>query len=118
MKFVNRKMCKKCPWRKTSPQGWLGDTSPQHMTDQVAIATKMPCHSMVNYNDPNWQAQLNTNKVQYCIGALIASDKACKLPRDPEHAKAVNSVEHQEDHMSIEEFTEYHDNADVKSWKL
>ena len=118
MKFKNRKMCKQCPWRNNAAQGWLGTASPENMTAQIDFGTKMPCHSTVNYDDPNWQAQLQTDKAQYCTGVLQASNKACKVPRDLEHAKAVNHVTLQEDHMSIEEFTEYHNQATVKSWEL
>lgn len=98
--------------------GYLGADSPEGFAANIQNETRMPCHKTVNYEADDWEEQLEGKKVQYCIGALIATQRDCKRPKDPAHAKAVDEVEEDEEAMDIEEFIEHHNNAPVKSWKF
>lgn len=111
-------MCAECPWRKNSAPGWLGAAEPWNFVSAIHSEEKMPCHSDVNYNNPNWRKSLETDKVSYCVGQLLATKKACKRPRDPEHAKAVDSVPPDDNSMNSNEFMKHHGEAPVKSWEL
>ena len=40
----------------------------------------MPCHATVDYSDPDWRDQLETDAVAYCVGAAIFLRNQLKLP--------------------------------------
>ena len=44
--------------------------------------THMPCHCVVDYEDPNWKDQLET--AAHCAGSLVFLRNTCKQPRDLE----------------------------------
>lgn len=83
--------CKQCPWRRTSAPGWLGAATPQEFLGAVLAEADMPCHIAVDYEDPNWQAQLPTAPT--CAGSLAFMQNIAKLPRDPDLAAKRNQVE-------------------------
>jgi hypothetical protein len=110
-----KKMCKECPWRKNAPAGWLGDAAPEEFVHLIRRDVKLPCHAKIDYDDEDWQS--NIEDAPYCAGALLATRKMCKLPRNPEHAKMVKEVEDNPNHMNHAEFTEHHNSATYKSWE-
>ena len=75
--------CGACPWRKASGSGWLGGSSPERFALQNMMIVPLPCHSSIDYEDPNWE-QLWEDRVQgvLCAGALINLANTCKLPHD------------------------------------
>ena len=122
MNLVNRPMCRECPWRKNAPAGWLGAASPEEFVSAMQGNQKMPCHLTVDYDDPDWSEKLeDSNKSQYCIGALKATKALCKRPYDREHCEAIDEVAETNTEEILSpwgEFQDHHNAANIKSWEL
>lgn len=59
----------------------------------IQADVKFPCHMSVDQTlDPEEIDFLDDDGIEYCIGQLAATKLLCKLPRDPEHAAAVQQV--------------------------
>lgn len=84
--------CDDCPWRVTSRPGWLGADTPGHfLWASYTGETEMPCHTQIDYSDPDWtETQLPT--VDFCAGGLIFFKNTMKRPRRPKIAEAVDAV--------------------------
>ena len=112
MKFDRTQMCAGCPWKKDSAQGWLGSMPPVEFVGCIQAEIPLPCHLEVDYDDPDWENQ----EVNHCVGALIATRKLCKLPRDPVHAEAVSNVPMVDILHPMTEFTQHHEAGTYQSW--
>lgn len=79
------KMCGECPMRRTSAPGWTGAASPEELIDGMGSDGPMPCHTEVDYTDPDWEESLP--HVHQCTGQAHYLSNICKLPR---HAKRLS----------------------------
>jgi hypothetical protein len=104
------KPCPQCPWRRASAPGWLGDADPQQFAAATLAEAPMPCHSAIDYEDPDWRTS-QLPRAPLCAGSLVFLANTCKLPRDPEHAAAVAAVAPDRDVVfaHVGEFLEHHD---------
>lgn len=107
--LAHKEPCPKCPWRRTSAPGWLGSASPQEFLGATLAEAHMPCHSALDYEDPNWRDKLPTTP--HCAGSLVFLRNVCALPRDPDLAAKRAQVEG--DHANVfsrpEQFLVHHD---------
>lgn len=65
--------------------GYLGENRTLDFVQAAMGEGKMPCHSSVDYKDPQWLAKFLAKKrgVQ-CRGRAIFQANNCKMPRDRE----------------------------------
>lgn len=101
--------CNQCPYRRASPPGWLGDSTPsEFMAQTLYEENHMPCHAAVDYEKENWRDKLA--KAPHCAGSLIFMHNHCYLPRDPDLTKKRNNVEpdHEKVFSHHSEFTAHH----------
>lgn len=113
------KPCRDCPWRRNAVPGWLGssvDAEQDFVANALADVSDepLPCHSTINYDDPDWKASQYPDAA-LCAGALIFARNTAKLPRDPAKADAVLSVQADHDRVfsSAEQFLDHHRGADA-----
>lgn len=81
---VQKKPCGECPFRRAAMPGWLGAGSPESFIEAIQAEKPMPCHSTINYEDPNWAtlwSRAATGKM--CIGALTFAANMHKRARNP-----------------------------------
>lgn len=84
--------CEKCPWRKNSVRGYLGEDEPLHFYQQsVTGEGDMPCHMVIDYADPDW-LENQYPEADYCAGNLIYFRNHMKTPRRKPLAGAVARV--------------------------
>jgi hypothetical protein len=76
--------CRQCPWRRNSAPGWLGASEPGEFLAQSDANIRMPCHTHVDYEAADWEAQ--TQRVPQCAGRAIFQANRCQLPA-PENLK-------------------------------
>jgi hypothetical protein len=75
--------CNKCPFRRTSLRGWLGsDTPASFLATTLATDGEMPCHTAVNYEDPQWRDTLPDAPL--CAGGLQHIANQFRRSRDPQ----------------------------------
>lgn len=84
--------CSDCPWRKDSIKGWLGGFPIDWFVERIYADVPLNCHNTLGNIDGMSQEEIQRTK-PLCAGALIQYRNMVKLPRDPELAAAVTSVE-------------------------
>ncbi len=72
MKLYHKTPCAECPWRKTSPQGYLGGWSAEGYADAVSANEVPACHLRDHGPD--------TDETAFCAGALGTIANACIAP--------------------------------------
>ena len=88
-----KRPCRECPYRRTSPAGWLGSDHPTAFVGKSYVAeVDMPCHMAIDYTDPDWATSQEPD-ADMCAGALILLANDHKLPREPRMSDAVRAVE-------------------------
>ncbi len=103
--------CADCPFRRTVEAGALGG-SPSHVyVGQVEAGFVIPCHSSIDYDDPDWKAKASRpGGVSQCAGAAIfranierekENRGLIKLPKDTDNVFA-----------SYREFVSHHEGID------
>lgn len=98
MKIMHTKPCSECPWRRTSPAGWLGGHETEAYAAPVRHGTMVPCHKKGNR--------------AYCAGAAISMKNSCTRPRDPDMAAELEKVQESDDVFRFPtEFEKHHDNG-------
>lgn len=75
------KVCKACPWRRTSWAGWLGADTPTGFIDKTEAGVAMPCHAAVDYEGPGWEERAAVAPL--CRGALTYLANSGKRPFVP-----------------------------------
>lgn len=91
---ICEKVCRECPFRRVAAPGWLGESSGDPWDFLASFQhgeTALPCHLRVNWSLPN--AKVKAADAALCRGALTMLRNSCKVPRDPDLAAAVRSVE-------------------------
>jgi hypothetical protein len=92
-KFGRKTPCAECPWLKRSQAGWLGDDTPLHFyRNSITAEAPMPCHTQIDYDDPDWK-QTQLPNVDLCAGGLIHFKNQFKMPRRAELAESVRGVQ-------------------------
>ena len=93
MKPAPNAPCHECPFRRVSPNGYLGAATPANFINSTLITeVGMPCHLTVDYEDESWLTAMETS-AHRCKGSLIFLKNSCKLPRTPEYAAAVMATQ-------------------------
>lgn len=62
--------CATCPFRKSSTPGHLGGSPAHTFIGQVNGPFYIPCHSTIDYSDPEWNKS-KAMAVPHCAGAAI-----------------------------------------------
>ena len=107
--FTQKKMCKQCPFRKNSAQGWLGDYTASEIIQVIRNEEHFYCHSKVDYDKEDWKDTLDGKP--HCAGALQMSKNMCKMPREKSHGEAVRNIVVEGNHIgSVEKFIKHHTN--------
>lgn len=75
------KVCKACPFRRTSWKGWLGADTPTGFIDKTEAGVAMPCHATVDYEGPGWKERAAAAPL--CRGALVHLANSGKRPFVP-----------------------------------
>ena len=86
MRLKHRKPCGLCPFRRQAAPGFLGEANPDEFVDATLADADMPCHATVNYEDPEWRDQRETDDVAFCAGAIIFQRNTCQLSRNRRRA--------------------------------
>src|SRR5687768_7216824 len=103
----NVKPCGQCPWRRNSLQGWLGNTTPeQFLATAMDGEHRMPCHSQIDYERRDWEAQIE--RVSVCAGTRIFQANIGKLPRNRFLASLKLEPDHETVFSSPQEFLAHH----------
>lgn len=90
MKCRHKEPCEECPWRLTSPKGWLGGHDPEMYADAVAENEVPACH-LVDYGPDD-------DRTSMCAGALAVAANACIQPYKTEGGiEAVKMVGRRDD---------------------
>lgn len=103
--------CRECPFKRTSPPGFLGvDSARNFIAETVMGGTPMPCHMEIDYDDPDWR-DTQLPDAPDCEGALRFLNNLMKLPRDPRYAAAVRASTQDTERIfaSVQEFMAHHD---------
>ena len=84
MEKCNKKMCKDCPFKKTSAKGWLGSHNTDHFINIIESDLKLPCH---NTMDKNAGFISNENiekskKMRQCAGMLFMMNNCGKRSKN------------------------------------
>lgn len=91
--------CKECPFRRTSPRGWLGGT-------EIGLATEY-------VQEAHSDRDINCHMVheRSCSGLAIYRQHVCKQPRGGSALVAVQAVAEDRETVfaSPKEFLEHHD---------
>lgn len=109
-----KKACRECPFKKQSASGWLGSAS---FADDPGSAfldphwigeMPLPCHMQVKWTSDDAQEQAKVKPL--CFGFLTMMKNSGKLPRNPEFAEHVSTMEKntEEFFMFPHEFKEHH----------
>lgn len=69
MRLYHRTPCRECPWRKTSPAGWLGGFAPEYYADAVSANEVPACH-MQDFGP-------DEDETAMCAGALSVMTNSC-----------------------------------------
>jgi hypothetical protein len=106
-----KQACKECPFRRASIPGWLGESSGKPMEfigPHWQADLPLPCHLTVNWESDNSQGR--AAEAPLCFGLLTMMKNSAKMPRDPELAAAVRSVERNTDEFftHLGEFVQHH----------
>lgn len=103
----HKEACERCPWRRTSLPGWLGDETPSAFLWATQREHMMPCHCGVDYEDPDWKEKLVD--APHCAGSLVFMKNNCQLPIHPDLREMVEQVEQSEDVFQWgKEFLDHH----------
>jgi hypothetical protein len=108
--------CSKCPFRRRSPAGWLGEATPASFIVEISMERPLPCHPTIDYDDPEWLEKWGRQEIgKICAGSLILAANICKRPRDPRFPRLPRDSEAVfSTHL---EFIRHHEDADVRSWE-
>jgi hypothetical protein len=108
---MHTEACKKCPFRRNSAPGWLGEDTPENFVSNALADFSdhpLPCHAAIDYEDPDWLENQYPH-APLCAGALIFCKNNMKLPRDAERSELVRSVKVDSDVFSTpNEFLDHH----------
>lgn len=88
--------CAACPWLRSSLAGYLGADDPvgfyrASVTQERTLASAMPCHEQIDYEDPEWQ-DTQYPDTDVCAGNMAYLANHMKRPRDTGLAEAVKAV--------------------------
>lgn len=115
---MNKKPCRKCPFRRGALQGYLGEGSPMLFIANIMGEVPSPCHLSIDYEKKDWKEKWEAGKLgKLCVGASIMAANACKVARD-KRMLPVLPQDKETVFKSPQEFIEYHESAKVKSWEL
>lgn len=116
MKFVP-KQCARCPFRKTSAPGWLGDYNAGSVFSSIWKGFPFFCHTSINYQNKTWEKRaMKSGKL--CVGGLVFAGKIRAPEREIQHEpiriarEQVKLIETQVECMDPNEFAEHH-----KDWR-
>jgi len=113
------KVCKECPFRRKSAQGYLGKNNPHDFLRAAMSDESVACHLKVNQELKREEWLEAESQAPRCRGALTMMNNQCKLPHDPMMAGLVSTVGKDKNVFTwSQEFIDYHENAEVKSWKI
>jgi hypothetical protein len=109
--------CGRCPFRRDSAAGWLGEAPPEEFVQLIQIEYPLPCHATLDYEDPRWRERWEAGEVgSLCRGALVMAANMRKLarnqsaqPRVPADCEAVFATP--------AEFVAHHRSSPVRSWE-
>jgi hypothetical protein len=103
MSLVHRRPCAECPWRRTSPQGYLGGNDAYVYADLIAVNKAPNCHM---------------NDEAFCVGSLVTANNCCTqlhaTPGAMEAQLAIPERRSPDFFAHPSEFFEYHTGA---KWK-
>ena len=105
---VCKKPCKDCPWRKTSPKGWLGGQDPEVFTHTLQMGKTLPCHKTQD-RDLTFDEIEKNDKVHHCRGALITMKNSCMLSRNEKIAELQKNINTDNNFFrTLNDFQEHH----------
>jgi hypothetical protein len=86
---MTERICRACPWLRTSAPGWLGE----HTTaaEWVALAhgeQPIACHMTITEADESGVGDWTHPQIRQCAGAAIYRANVGKMPRRPDVARA------------------------------
>ena len=98
--------CSECPFRRTSPQGYLGGWAPEHYADAIQAGVITACHQQDHGPEQDSTA--------FCAGAASVMANNCQVPigNEPGQSGAMefrNEVGRREDtFINAAAFYQYH----------
>lgn len=85
------KVCGSCPFSTKCEPGALGGSPPETYVAQTLLPYWVPCHSHLNYDDPNWKTDYSKPQ---CVGHAIMRQYEGVAERMPE--KLINIVPYED----------------------
>lgn len=74
--FDHRKLCENCPFRKSSPKGWLGKKRATEIATSVQDDQHFHCHKTLDYNyDQTTESEDHTRDAKVCTGSFVLDHK-------------------------------------------
>ena len=94
--------CNECPWKKSSPPGYLGGNSVGMYSEPTRRGTPLPCHKTMEGDSSGWKA---------CYGQLTTMRNSCILPVDENDKALRHSVPTDRENYfnHIHEFESHHE---------
>lgn len=107
---ICKKLCDECPFSRNSAKGWIASYSIDDFMEFMRYDLPFPCHMLVEHDMTAEEAAQSVidGKMKLCRGYVESMRKSAKIPRDPELAAIVASVNPSDDVMSIFEFAKHH----------
>ena len=103
-----KKPCRECPWRKTSPPGYMGGNDIVEYGNAVRTDDRVPCHLLVDSGSFD-----DVKLDEVCVGLTLARINSCKHVDDPGliqlHMQYKDSPERKHVFTFAQQFIEYHE---------
>lgn len=107
----SQKICKECPFRRTSPAGYLGSASGDphgFLNPHYHGAERLPCHMQVDW-EGNKKNGKTPEDAPLCRGLVTMMKQGCKYPENTEVKATMETVEKNSEIFSWpHEFYEHH----------
>lgn len=109
-------LCGDCPFSKNSLPGFLADYTIEDFMEFQRVEYPFPCHKQLESDLP---ADLVENlvidgKLMVCRGYAESMKMSCKVPRNRDFARALESIEISGDALSIFDFVKHHSQYEKK----
>jgi len=87
-----KKICKECPFSKTSARGWLGHHTIEEIQHTMQFEGLFSCH-MTRTEDSTFE-DIESGKTPICRGFLASASASCKMfGQHPENGAALRELQ-------------------------
>ncbi len=113
---ICKAICKVCPFRKDSAQGYLGPHTTQEILDAMQFDIPFVCHPKRLNSDEETEAAIHTGEAPICRGYVASASKSSKMfGQHPVFGKQMRELqleiteEDKKGVMNLWDFKKYHE---------